>query len=59
MVDIEKSADRAIDAIDAIREYGQQTAEALERIADLARKADEDNWRNVIDQIFDIAYNNY
>lgn len=59
MVDIDDIADSARNAIASMQNYGQQAAKALESIADLARSADEHNWRNVTDQIFDIAYNNY
>ena len=59
MKDIDKLADNARNAIDYMQDYIQQATKAFERIADLTRSADEDNWHEVIDEVFDIAYNNY
>lgn len=59
MIDIQRLSDGVRSAIDSVCEYAQDAETSFERIADLARNADEHNWKNAIGEIFDIAYSHY
>lgn len=55
----EKHIDNITDILNELSNGLSEDEKIFERIADMARDADENNWKTTIDSIFAMAYDRY